>query len=140
MSVSLNVSRIVVLFPLVFAAGPARADTNTRLIIAQGSDRLPGGVELFPAPGTAPAPTTATAPLKPVIAPPIIYGAPAAPVATPPPLDAKPPPASPSKKSKKSSAPLLNGRSAPPRNGSKPDAGATGGDDRRPGGVEHVPD
>jgi len=135
---------------VITAAGPAWADGA--LIVAQGSDRLPGGVERYPAPGAS-APAIQAVP-SPVPAPPV---PPAPATAASPPQSAPklPPPGTPPSKrdqqkkiddkpdkSKKSSSPRsLRGKSVVPDAAPKGlNGGATGGDDRRPGGVEHAPD
>ncbi len=112
--------------------------------LAQGTDRLPGGVEHGPM-GTAPS-MSAPSSLPPPIPPPAPIAPAAAPAPVPLPADSAtvPKPAGEKAKKPKKAAPAAKShdrfRSAP--NGGKPVTGpgsGSSGDDSRPGGVEHAP-
>ncbi len=116
------------------AGARAEQPTLTRIAQAQGNERQPGGVELRPggdanmkpmggAPEAAPAPAAAAVPTSESAPPP-----------SPPPstkTEDKGPPPTPKTRS-------LKARSASPTE-STPLGGTSGGDERRPGGVEHTP-
>lgn len=127
--------------------GPTLAN-GLELAQAGGNERVPGGVEHVPsaAPGagaaspsaTMPAAPSATMPAEPsaTTTPPPVDAAPApTPAPTPEPTKKNGKPESHSKKKSKSyhmESPALAPESTPKKDGS-------GGDERRPGGVEHAP-
>lgn len=123
-----------------------------RIILAQGTDKLPGGVEHLPEPGGQSVSPAATAPstVAPAATPDIEAApAPAAPTTS---LDAASParengtqePAERKSKKSKKTAPVAKGeslyRSMKPQAPKSLPVPGTGGDDRLPGGVEHVPE